>query len=112
MNKFIEDFKTIILIILVILVINLYFCQDKKEHMTTDIIEYVNSQLEKKFDKTGGTINGNVNITGHLTGTNFTMNTGNNRRIITVPNSGIFQADNVFFGAGAYHGDLSRFGFR
>jgi hypothetical protein len=40
------------------------------------------------------------------------MNTGNNSRIITVPNSGIFQADNVFFGAGAYHGDPARFGFR
>jgi hypothetical protein len=110
MNKFIEDFKTIVLVILVILVINLYFCQDKKEHMSADIIEYVNSQLEKKFDKSGGTINGNVNITGHLTGTNFTMNTGNNWSINTVPNNGMFKTGNVFFGAGAYHGNYNRFG--
>jgi hypothetical protein len=105
MNKFIEDFKTIVLIILVI---NLYFCKDKKEHMTTDIIEYVNSQLEKKFDKSGG----NVNITGHLTGTNFTMRTGNSKIISTVPNSEMFRAGMVVFGAGANHGDNSRFGWK
>jgi hypothetical protein len=110
MNKFIEDFKTILLIILVILVINLYLCKDKKEHMTTDIIQYVNSELEKKFDKSGGTINGNINIKGYLTGTNFTMNTGNNLRIETVPNSGMFRANGVYFGSGACHGNIKRFG--
>jgi microcystin-dependent protein len=41
MNKFIEDFKTIILVILVILVINLYLCKGKEEHMTTDSSNYI-----------------------------------------------------------------------
>jgi hypothetical protein len=43
-----------------------------------------------------------VNIAGLLTGTNFTMNTGSNQQIRTVPNSGQFVANNtVYFGEGA-----------
>jgi len=52
MNKFIEDFKIIILIILVILVINLYFCQDKKEHMTTDVVNNLPSGTIVAYNST------------------------------------------------------------
>ena len=58
-----------------------------------------------------------VNIAGHLTGTNFTMNTGKDTlnkidwSISTNPNSGQFKTQNgVHFGAGAYHGISDRFG--
>jgi len=52
MNKFIEDFKTIILVILVILVINLYLCKDKKEHMTTDSSNYLPSGTIVAYNST------------------------------------------------------------
>jgi hypothetical protein len=73
----------------------------------------INSIDSNKFDKSGGTISGNVNINGHLTGTNFTMNTGSGWAINTVGNSGQFVTQNgVYFGAGAYHGNGGYFGSR
>jgi hypothetical protein len=74
-------------------------------------INSVNNQLSNKYDKSGGTISGNVNITGHLTGTNFTMNTGGGRQIATLGNQGQFLANGrIYFGSGACHGDINRFG--
>lgn len=73
-------------------------------------ISNVNSQLSNKYDKTGGTISGNVNINGHLTGTNFTMNTGGGNTIVTQGNSGQFIANGrVYFGDGAGGGCAGRF---
>jgi len=58
------------------------------------------SELENnKFDKNGGTIYGNVNINGMLTGTNFIMNTGNTGQIRTHPNSGQLVMKCAFNGA-------------
>ena len=73
-------------------------------------ISNVNSQLSNKYDKTGGTISGDVNITGHLTGTNFTMNTGGGNRIVTQGGSAQFIANGVYFGDGACHGRRGSFG--
>jgi hypothetical protein len=81
-------------------------------------VNSINSQLSQKYDKSGGTISGNVNITGYLTGTNFTMNTGPKTQINTHPSAGHFRtitkdAGNVYnvdFGAGACHGLISMFG--
>jgi hypothetical protein len=74
-------------------------------------ISSLNSQLSNKFDKSGGTISGDVNITGYLTGTNFTMNTGGGNRIQTLGNQGQFLANgSIYFGSGACHGDRGRFG--
>jgi hypothetical protein len=77
----------------------------------------VSDALDKKYDKSGGKIDGNieitknVNITGHLTGTNFTMNTGGSNTIVTYPNHGQFIANGgIYFGAGACHGNGGRFG--
>ena len=73
----------------------------------------INSIDSNKFDKSGGTISGNVNINGHLTGTNFTMNTGGGWAISTQGSSGQFVTQNgVYFGAGAYHGNGGYFGTR
>jgi microcystin-dependent protein len=52
MNKFIEDFKTIILVILVILVINLYLSKDKNEYMTTDAVNYLPSGTIVAYNST------------------------------------------------------------
>ena len=74
-------------------------------------ISNVTNQLSNKYDKSGGTISGDVNITGHLTGTNFTMNTGSGRQIATLGNQGQFLANGgVYFGAGACHGKTNEFG--
>jgi hypothetical protein len=74
-------------------------------------VNSINSQLSNKYDKSGGTISGNVIITGHLTGTNFTMNTGGSNTIVTYPNHGQFIANGgIYFGAGACHGNGGRFG--
>ncbi len=43
MNKFIEDFKTIILVILFILVINLYLCKDKEEKFVNTTGTYIDN---------------------------------------------------------------------
>ncbi len=67
--------------------------------------------LDTKYDKSGGQISGDVNITGHLTGTNLTMNTGGGWAIHTQGGSGQFVTQNgVYFGAGACHGIGGRFG--
>jgi hypothetical protein len=74
-------------------------------------VNSINSQLSQKYDKSGGQINGAVNINGHLTGTNFTMNTGGGWAIHTQGNSGQFVTQNgVYFGAGACHGRGGEFG--
>jgi hypothetical protein len=78
-------------------------------------VNSINSQLSRKYDKSGGTISGNVNITGHLTGTNFTMNTGANSQINTQGSSGQFITRShghnwVYFGSGACHGNKNAFG--
>jgi len=74
-------------------------------------ISSLNSQLSNKYDKSGGTISGDVNITGYLTGTNFTMNTGGGNRIQTLGNQGQFLANgSVYFGSGACHGNRGAFG--
>ena len=79
----------------------------------TSLKSQINSIDSNKFDKSGGTITGNVNINGHLTGTNFTMNTGGGWAISTLGNSGQFVTQNgVYFGAGAYHGETGYFGAR
>ena len=107
-----------------------------------DVIKDVNKNfksitdnLDKKYDKKGGTIDGNVeikdtldvtkdvnlkgkldvtnnvNIKGHLTGTNFTMNTGGGIQIATLGGEGQFLANgSVYFGAGTCHGNTGAFG--
>jgi hypothetical protein len=67
------------------------------------------------FQKSGGTIYGDLNINGYLTGTNFTMNTGNGARIRTNPNGGQFimncpNGSNKYIGAGACTGDCNQIG--
>ena len=58
-------------------------------------------------------VKNNVNIAGHLTGTNITLNTGGGHSISTQGNSAQFVTHNgVYFGAGAYHGNGSYFGSR
>jgi microcystin-dependent protein len=52
MNKFIEDFYIIILVILVILVINLYLRKDKNEYMTRDAINNLPSGTIVAYNKT------------------------------------------------------------
>jgi hypothetical protein len=77
----------------------------------TNQVNIINNNLSKKYDKSGGTISGDVKITGYLTGTNFTMNTGSGRTIQTLGNQGQFLANgSVYFGAGACHGNTGAFG--
>ena len=76
-----------------------------------DKITGIEKELAKKYDKSGGQISGSVDITGYLTGTNFTMNTGGSNKIQTLGNTGQFLGNgSVYFGSGACHGDTSRFG--
>ena len=67
--------------------------------------------LDTKYDKSGGPISGDVRINGHLTGNNFTMHTGGGNTIQTQGGTGQFIANGrVYFGAGACHGNTSRWG--
>jgi hypothetical protein len=67
--------------------------------------------LDTKYDKSGGPISGDVRINGYLTGNNFTMHTGGGNTIQTQGGTGQFIANGrVYFGAGACHGNTSRWG--